>query len=245
MSSRIHSTLSTRGRHVVAWSTVCICCVGCAGTPEAKSPDPSTNTIGRSSTPTLPKQLAMSEFAEIDVRARTHAWPGDAEVTKHVTPIRLVVENHSATGVRLLYEDFVIITDTGDQFAALPPHAVDGEVSKRVLVENYRPPHALFHHNDFYLAPPYVKIYPHLSLYPNHLPHDQTYYPEHFSYWDDMPLPTPEMLDRALPEGVLESGGQVDGFVYFEHVSGEGPFTLVVDLTTPGGAPIGNARIDL
>ena len=33
-----------------------------------------------------------------------------------------------------------------------------------------------------------------------------------------MELPTQDMLVRAIPEGVLQPGGTVDGFLYFETV---------------------------
>ena len=33
---------------------------------------------------------------------------------------------------------------------------------------------------------------------------------------DQFALPTPEMLERALPEGVLEPGRTTSGFLYFE-----------------------------
>lgn len=47
-------------------------------------------------------------------------------------------------------------------------------------------------------------------------------------YWDryepvmkTVSLPTVDMLRKALPEGVLEPGGRLDGFVYFEGVGAE------------------------
>lgn len=36
-----------------------------------------------------------------------------------------------------------------------------------------------------------------------------------------MPLPTIEMREAALPEGTLEDGGEVYGFLYFEKVAKE------------------------
>jgi hypothetical protein len=38
------------------------------------------------------------------------------------------------------------------------------------------------------------------------------------------------MLQRALPEGVVEPGGRVGGFLYFQRLEGPGPFTFSVDL---------------
>ncbi len=47
---------------------------------------------------------------------------------------------------------------------------------------------------------------------------DSEYYGFYNDYWRNIELPTQEMLDRALPEGSLEDGGRVEGFVYFEKV---------------------------
>jgi hypothetical protein len=38
------------------------------------------------------------------------------------------------------------------------------------------------------------------------------------------------MLDRALPDGVVEPGGRVGGFLYFQRLERPGPFTFSVDL---------------
>jgi hypothetical protein len=44
------------------------------------------------------------------------------------------------------------------------------------------------------------------------------YAPYYWSYPYEVPLPTEDMLTRALPEGVLEPGGTLDGFLYFQGV---------------------------
>ncbi len=46
--------------------------------------------------------------------------------------------------------------------------------------------------------------------------YDATWYP----YWGTVEarLPTPTMLQNALPEGVIKPGGRLDGYVYFQHV---------------------------
>jgi hypothetical protein len=44
---------------------------------------------------------------------------------------------------------------------------------------------------------------------------------------------------------VLESGGRIDGVVYFEHVDVTGSLTLLATLNTPGQVPLGVARDEL
>jgi hypothetical protein len=34
----------------------------------------------------------------------------------------------------------------------------------------------------------------------------------------ETPLPTKDMLEQALPEGTLENGGTVAGFIYFQSI---------------------------
>jgi hypothetical protein len=43
-------------------------------------------------------------------------------------------------------------------------------------------------------------------------------YPYSWGYSYEVPLPTEDMLTRALPDGVLEPGGALDGFLYFQGV---------------------------
>jgi hypothetical protein len=39
--------------------------------------------------------------------------------------------------------------------------------------------------------------------------------------WREIVLPTEEILERALPEGVIDPGGQVEGFLHFAKVDVE------------------------
>ncbi|QDG49522.1 hypothetical protein FIV42_01850 [Persicimonas caeni] len=43
-----------------------------------------------------------------------------------------------------------------------------------------------------------------------------TYYSRYYPLYAEYQLPTGEMLVRALPEGVIDPGGRITGFVYFE-----------------------------
>lgn len=49
------------------------------------------------------------------------------------------------------------------------------------------------------------------------LDRDLDYYNTYYARWRK-PLPTQEMVARALPEGVLQPGGKASGFLYFERV---------------------------
>ena len=61
-------------------------------------------------------------------------------------------------------------------------------------------------------------------------------------------LPTGDMVQKALPEGVLEAGGRVTGFLYFEDidVGKDDTATFVTDLVNASnGETVGAIRIPL
>jgi hypothetical protein len=86
---------------------------------------------------------------------------------------------------------------------------------------NFKP---RFHHQHFYVAPFYSYYYPGWPLWYGGV------YPFGYDYGWDVPyypseeyalrpsLPSQDMLSVSLPEGVLEPGGTVDGFLYFQRV---------------------------
>ena len=67
------------------------------------------------------------------------------------------------------------------------------------------------------MAPYYSAVYSTMGVY------DPYYYDAYETYYADIDLPTPEMLQHALPEGVVDPGGSVTGFIYFEDVSDDVP----------------------
>lgn len=164
-------------------------------------------------------QAAVSEVAEFEVVAQGNAWPDDAGIQREVTPVRVVLENDNEHAVRLQYRDFALIASDGTRYAALPPHQIDGTVSEKVTLRYVDPlPDPMFVHRGFLVASYTRPIYPTLGHYGGRLTFDHTYYDYYQSYWVDYELPTPTMLRHALPEGVLEPEGRVDGYLYFEKV---------------------------
>lgn len=173
---------------------------------------------GANEAPWLP-QAAVSEVAEFEVVAQGNAWPDDADIERHVTPVRMTLENESDMAVRLQYRDFALIATDGTRYAALPPHRIDGTISERVALRHVEPlADPMFVHRGFLVADYTRPIYPTLGHYGGRLTFDRTYYDHYQSYWVDYELPTPMMLRHALPEGVLEPEGRIAGFLYFEKV---------------------------
>lgn len=164
---------------------------------------------------------AQTAVAGITVTAQAEAWRG-ADIEDDVTPLRVTIQNDSERPVRLRYSDFALVERSGERYAALPPYDIEGTVSRPAMAGDYRALNRLdFRYNRFWVAPHYRFVYPTLSAYQLHrLYFDPYYYRYYYPYWGrvEQDLPTPDMLRRVIPEGVIQSQGSVSGFLYFEHV---------------------------
>ena len=57
-----------------------------------------------------------------------------------------------------------------------------------------------------------------MPVYEGAFDYDSQYYDKYANAWPADWMPSGEMLSWALPEGVLNSAGWVEGFVYFQRV---------------------------
>jgi hypothetical protein len=103
------------------------------------------------------------------------------------------------------------VGEQGASYRAIPPRRVTGLVDS----EEYIQPR--FTYGQFYAAPYYRGYYSGVPAYSGEFLLDVPYHESYDSYWDGRAiLPTPDMIARALPEGVLNPGGRLDGYVYFQ-----------------------------
>lgn len=58
-------------------------------------------------------------------------------------------------------------------------------------------------------------------------------------------LPNSQLLERALPEGVLPPGGETSGFVYFQRLPGARHVELQADLPRADGEPVTRLQVAL
>jgi hypothetical protein len=159
-----------------------------------------------------PGQAAVAEAGGVRIVASADAWRGDPEsLDQVVTPMLVRVENDGTVPVQVRYEDFALVADDGRRFAAIPPFNVRGVVS--ALDRGVYPIYG------FRAAPFYSAFYPHLAIAPGIYPFDPFYYDAYWPYWHRwVNLPTGDMVQKALPEGVLQPGGRATGFLYFQDV---------------------------
>ncbi|ROO29802.1 hypothetical protein [Salinisphaera japonica] len=153
----------------------------------------------------------------VQMRVKTGQWDGDASVLRDVTPMHVRIENESDQPIRLSYDNFALVAAaTGQRFAALPPIAIDGSVERSANVVGSPG----FTSSGFAVAPYYSSSYPGMNAYSTAYGYDSGYYNNYTRRWADynVKLPTPYMREVAIPDGVIEPGGMIEGFLYFEKV---------------------------
>ncbi|MCA3011864.1 MAG: hypothetical protein INH41_05620 [Myxococcaceae bacterium] len=200
------------------------------------------------------RDVAFAEGA--GVRAWAHGeWAGRPfDLADALTPVHLTLENESGRAVRLAYEDVTLVGASGTRYAALPPFSIAASLSQEavppspIALVDYHPavpvprapPHGhggprppppvapRIHAHRFHVAPPYAHFYfgfPFWSAWA----WNAAYHARYASAWPRA-LPTEDMLQLALPEGALDDGGLVSGFLYFQRVRAEASVTLEVTL---------------
>lgn len=164
------------------------------------------------------------------------AWPGDDSVRKHVTPMRVSIDNDLTEAVFIRYRDFRIVSHNAKAYSSLPPFYVEIGAPERVVAAPERRVVTApeFEHKNFFIAPVYATLYPGLMSTRQHANLlDTGYHARYYRVWKeiDEDLPTPDMQKRALPEGLLEPGGRVSGFLFFQKVDpDDGQVALVFEV---------------
>jgi hypothetical protein len=183
---------------------------GCVTSPEL-TPAPAASTLG--------DDTAVTRVEGVRVTAESDAWEGGAPITREVTPVKVTIENDHGRAVRIRYSDFALVSPKGSRYAALPLYRIEGTVEEPTLSTGYPPlPAPGFYSRGFSVAPAYAPLYPNLAAAPASFYSDPYYNRRYTTYWQDVDLPTMKMRIQALPEGRIEDGGEVSGFIYFERV---------------------------
>lgn len=155
----------------------------------------------------------------VEIRTAAPEWPGPRDITTEVTPVRMTIDNGSDVPLRFRYSEIALVAPGGEEFEAIPPYYVEGTVADEVTAEITTPVSSpAFIYDGFLLAPYYSVAYPGLVVYTDPFAFDPLYYDQHFTYWEQFTLPTETMLQFAIPEGVIQPGGSIEGWIYFEHV---------------------------
>jgi hypothetical protein len=174
--------------------------------------------------------VAVRTVEGVRLYARGDAWDGSpANLGSTVTPLAVRIENRSGGPIELVYERFALVAADGREFYPLPllplSHPSPAAVS---LQPTYQPA-------GFFIAPRFARTYPRLPAWQSRLVRDESLYRLDYRKWSDG-LPSADMLLKGLPEGVLEDGGSISGFLYFDgEARGQRDLTLQADLSAGDG----------
>ncbi len=93
---------------------------GCAAHRAYLVPAP-TDTLTQSG------HAAVADVQDVRVVVTPNAWNGDpSDLSEHVTPLKVRIENHGKRPIRLTYDDFNLQGPDGKLFADLPPSSIKG-----------------------------------------------------------------------------------------------------------------------
>jgi hypothetical protein len=212
---------------------------GCAAKRVVLAPAPTANIASA-----LNFQGAVGEADGVRIVAAANEWNGvPADLGTRVTPLRVRIDNHSGHPLRVAYDDFDLSALSGKTFAALPPTDIRGT---HTVGDNFEPQHpavfvnSAFHpqahpapphpgatgrviitpgfdYDDFYPAPYWGYGYAGIGPWPYAWGWGPNfgYYGTYYPMWQ-VKLPTESMLRKAIPEGVVQNGGFISGFIYFQ-----------------------------
>lgn len=154
---------------------------------------------------------AIATHAGVRVVAEPGAWRGlPTDLDQNVTPLLVHITNDGKQPILVRYPAFGLVTPTGRVYKALPPFQIHGTAS-----ETIRPAYG---YSGFAVAPYLSRYYPGLVV-ADPFWGDELYYGTYWPLIVQINLPTGDMVQKALPEGVLSPGGVITGFVYFQKVS--------------------------
>jgi hypothetical protein len=174
---------------------------GCASTLK---PAPEANLVAEGA--------AFAAAGNIQMVARAEAWQGmPPSLDDAVTPMLVTIENHGNRPVRIAYERLRLVAANGRAYYALAPQSIEGSVTVTSEDLDYAP-------LAFEDVPgPHISPYLLGATSAIRRTHPATWQAVDPG-WREVRLPTPDMLRKALPEGVLEPGRVASGFVYFERL---------------------------
>ncbi|WNG23116.1 hypothetical protein F0U62_02995 [Cystobacter fuscus] len=171
------------------------------------------------STPTTPAGTPLAQEHGVRLVANGAAWKGyPSYLGRIVTPVEVRLENQSGRPLRIDPADFTLVGTSRFEYAALTLPQLSQENVSGVGGSGPAEP--------IYVGRP--PIWPGFSWgWGGFDPfYDPFYGPYAYGYAPE-PLPTEDMVKAALPQGTLQPGGAVTGFLYFQNVSErEGQVTL-------------------
>lgn len=226
-------------RHLVLMSALSLCLAGCGGGGQTFVPAATAERLDDTPTAAVARTDGVAIVAD---GTRWEYFPADLEQV--LTPMYVELRNETGHEIAVRLRDFRIVTDRGEVYQAMPVHAVPDEGPLRTNADLGGP---LEPYQRFTFAPHYGPVYgPGVDYYDGAWSEGWGVGPYHAPGSWRPDLPTEPMIRHALPEGVLEPGGEVAGFLYFEKVDDDARrITLNAQLHTPEPTAARVATIDV
>ncbi|HCF57287.1 MAG TPA: hypothetical protein DFS52_04720 [Myxococcales bacterium] len=152
-----------------------------------------------------PQGTANVSGVQLGVEAQ--AWEPPPDLAGKVTPLRVTLANGTGVPLRIRYDQFRVLSPTGAPRSVLPPLPAD------LRSGSLGPLTPEFESESFFVPPPLLRVYPDQGLWAGPFEYRSDGL-DGFESWPEG-LPTTGMIQRAIPEGVIETGGRVSGFLYF------------------------------
>jgi hypothetical protein len=137
-------------------------------------------------------------------------WSARPANLTQVIPLLVTLENNGTAPLRVRYDAFALRTPSGQWLPALPPFDIQGAETVQVA-ERYP-----FAADGFFVSPYLWSRYPYFTRFDGPFYYDPFYYNSFYPVFKRVMLPTSDMVQMVLPEGVLQPGGRIAGFLYFE-----------------------------
>jgi hypothetical protein len=154
---------------------------------------------------------AYSEVDGVRCSANAGAWnERTGEIPSFVFPVKVRIKNDSGRPIRVRYEDFVLVGKKGQSYRPVPVLPIDPDERRRMPKLN-----PMYASSKFFVAPGFHDVYATLEPWTAPLQRDKSLYDRLFRRWGKKPLPL-DVLRVALPEGVLDDGGILTGYLFFE-----------------------------
>jgi hypothetical protein len=180
----------------------------CAQAPVLKPASSANRVTGESAAATTVSQ-------GVRVTADGGAWKGDRKALGAVTPLEVTIQNDSGRPLRVRYREFVLITPDNLAITALSPLAKGtqgvGGSGEPSGIE------ARFESTGFLVAPALGGVYPGLGIWQGPFAFDPLETEIGGAIWP-AELPTTDMVEQSIPQGVLMPEGKVTGFFFFREI---------------------------
>lgn len=184
---------------------------------------------------------ASTTVDNVQIIARAQAWKWNpTDLSTKVTPLLIELQNNGNREVLIRYNQISLTDADGHRFSVMPPYDINTKLTQAYTIEN-----PFYGFRGYAVAPYLARWYPRMLRYEGPFAYDPAYYSPYLTRYAQVQLPTADMIQRALPEGVLSPQGRAEGFVYFEALHRDArTLTLAMNLVdAETGAVLGTAEI--